>query len=150
MRPIPVRPVRQALVQAIIAAVALLSGPGGLAGFLRRDSSTAAGRAGLPLDIGYSSTVPAHIRKAVRIRARGQCEWAGGCRSPRALPGAPRQAPGRWRPHQPDRVRPAVLFHHQVMIHRRGWTLAVNPTAHHGLNKTRTRCSTATAHRRTG
>jgi len=53
---------------------------------------------GLPLDIGYSSTVPAHIRKAVRIRARGQCEWAGGCASPRGVPGAPRQAPGRWRP----------------------------------------------------
>ena len=61
---------RDALVQAIIGkAVELLSGPGGLASFLRREQLDArlAGPS-LPLDIGYSKSVPAHIRKAVRLR----------------------------------------------------------------------------------
>jgi hypothetical protein len=121
---------RQALVQAIIGqAVALLSGPGGLAGFLRREQLDArlAGP-GLPLDIGYSSSVPAHIRKAVRIRARGHCEWAGGCRQPAAacqVHHVKHLADGG-----PTSLTGCVLlcfFHHQVMIHQRGWTLVVNP-----------------------
>jgi hypothetical protein len=61
---------RQALEQAIIGqAVELLSGPGGLASFLRRKllESRLTGPS-LPLDIGYSDTVPAHIRNAVRLR----------------------------------------------------------------------------------
>jgi Domain of unknown function (DUF222) len=121
---------RAALVQAIIGqAVALLSGPGGLAGFLRREQLDArlAGP-GLPLDIGYSNSVPAHIRKAVRLRARGHCEWAGGCSQPA----------GACQVHHvkhladggPTSLTGCVLlcfFHHQVMIHRRGWTLVVNP-----------------------
>src|SRR5579862_1761549 len=52
---------REALERAIIGqAVALLSGPGGLASFLRRQQLGArlAGPS-LPLDIGYSDTVPA-------------------------------------------------------------------------------------------
>ncbi|HEX3957636.1 MAG TPA: DUF222 domain-containing protein, partial [Trebonia sp.] len=61
---------REALEQAIIGkAVELLSGPGGLASFLRRklleDRLTGPS---LPLDIGYSDTVPAGIRNAVRLR----------------------------------------------------------------------------------
>ena len=50
-------------------AVDLLSGPGGLAGFLRRRQLGArlAGPS-LPLDIGYSENVPAGIRSAVLLR----------------------------------------------------------------------------------
>ena len=60
-------------------AAELLSGPGGLASFLRR-RQLGARLAGpnLPLDTGYARTVPAGIRKAVRLRARGHCEWPGG------------------------------------------------------------------------
>ena len=120
----------EALVQAIIGkAVELLSGPGGLAGFLRREQLDArlAGPS-LPLDIGYSKSVPAHIRKAVRLRARGHCEWAGGCSQPA----------GACQVHHvkhladggPTSLTGCVLlcfYHHQVMIHQRGWTLIVNP-----------------------
>ena len=61
---------REALEQAVIGkAVELLSGPGGLASFLRRklldDRLTGPS---LPLDIGYSSTIPASIRNAVKLR----------------------------------------------------------------------------------
>jgi hypothetical protein len=121
---------RAALVQAIIGqAVALLSGPGGLAGFLRREQLDArlAGP-GLPLDIGYSNSVPAHIRKAVRLRARGHCEWAGGCSQPAA--GCQVHHVKHLANGGPTSLTGCVLlcfFHHQVMIHQRGWTLVVNP-----------------------
>jgi hypothetical protein len=70
---------REALERAIIGkAVALVSGPGGLASFLRREQLGArlAGPS-LPLDIGYSDDVPAAIRNAVKLRDKF-CQWAGG------------------------------------------------------------------------
>jgi hypothetical protein len=69
----------EALERAIIGkAVDLLSGPGGLASFLRRRQLGArlAGPS-LPLDIGFSETIPAGIRNAVMLRDK-YCQWAGG------------------------------------------------------------------------
>jgi hypothetical protein len=71
--------VREALEQAIIGqAVDLLSGPGGLAGFLRRRQLGArlAGPS-LPLDVGVSSDIPAAIRRAVILRDQ-HCRFPGG------------------------------------------------------------------------
>ena len=72
-----------ALEQAVIGkAVDLLSGPGGLASFLRRRQLGARlGGPSLPLDIGYAETIPAGIRNAVLLRDR-HCQWAGGCTQP--------------------------------------------------------------------
>src|SRR6476659_9995228 len=72
-----------ALEQAVIGkAVDLLSGPGGLAGFLRRRQlGTRLGGPSLPLDIGYAESVPVGIRNAVLLRDR-HCQWAGGCDQP--------------------------------------------------------------------
>ncbi len=72
-----------ALEQAVIGkAVDLLSGPGGLASFLRRRQLGARlSGPSLPLDIGYAETVPAGIRNAVLLRDR-HCQWAGGCSQP--------------------------------------------------------------------
>ena len=72
-----------ALEQAVIGkAVDLLSGPGGLASFLRRRQlGVRLGGPSLPLDIGYAETVPAGIRNAVLLRDR-HCQWAGGCTQP--------------------------------------------------------------------
>ncbi|HLN67860.1 MAG TPA: DUF222 domain-containing protein, partial [Streptosporangiaceae bacterium] len=73
----------EALERAIIGkAVDLLSGPGGLASFLRRRQLGArlAGPS-LPLDIGYAETIPAGIRNAVTLRDK-HCRWAGGCNQP--------------------------------------------------------------------
>jgi len=72
-----------AVEQAVIGkAVDLLSGPGGLASFLRRRQLEArlAGPS-LPLDIGCSENVPAGIRNAVLLRDK-RCRWAGGCNQP--------------------------------------------------------------------
>ena len=71
--------------QGIIGrAVDLVSGPGGLASFLRRRQLGArlAGPS-LPLDIGYSDTIPAGIRTAVILRDK-HCQWTGGCTQPAA------------------------------------------------------------------
>ena len=78
-------PARAALEQAIIGrAVDLLSGPGGLASFLRRRQLGARlGGPSLPLDIGYAETIPAGIRNAVILRDE-HCRWAGGCDQPAA------------------------------------------------------------------
>ena len=72
---------REALEQQIIGkAVDLLSGPGGLAGFLRRRQLGARlGGPSLPLDIGYSEDIPAGIRNAVKLRTSTA---GGGCNQP--------------------------------------------------------------------
>src|SRR5579862_3921935 len=120
---------REALEQAIIGqAVALLSGPGGLASFLRRQQLGAplAGPS-LPLDIGYSNTIPAAIRHAVTLRDQ-HCRWPGGCTQPAAacqVHHVRHKANGG-----PTSVKDCVLlcaFHHQVVIHRWGWQLVLNP-----------------------
>ncbi len=120
---------RAALERAIIGkAIDLLSGPGGLASFLRTKQLGArlAGPS-LPLDIGISSTIPAGIRTAVILRDR-KCRWPGGCEQPAAacqVHHVRHQAHGG-----PTSVAGCVLlcnYHHQVVIHRQGWTLVLNP-----------------------
>jgi hypothetical protein len=118
-----------AIEQAVIGkAVDLLSGPGGLASFLRRrELGVRLGGPSLPLDIGYAETVPAGIRNAVLLRDR-HCQWAGGCTQPA---GACQVHHTRHKAHGgTTSVKDCVLlcpFHHQIVIHRWGWTLVVNP-----------------------
>jgi hypothetical protein len=120
---------REALERAIIGkAVDLLSGPGGLASFLRRRQLGARlGGPSLPLDIGVAETVPAGIRNAVLLRDQ-HCQWAGRCDQPAAaceVHHTRHKANGG-----PTSVKSCVLlcfFHHQVVIHRWGWTLILNP-----------------------
>jgi hypothetical protein len=120
---------REALEQAIVGkAAALLSGPGGLASFLRRNQlGVRLAGPSLPLDIGYSDTIPASIRNAVRLRDK-HCQWAGGCDQPAAACDVHHTT------HKADggktSLKDCVLlcrFHHLIAIHRWGWTLAVNP-----------------------
>jgi len=115
--------------QAVIGkAVDLLAGPGGLASFLRRRQlGVRLAGPSLPLDIGYAETVPAGIRNAVLLRDR-HCQWAGGCTQPAGA------CEVHHTKHKADggktSVKDCVLlcpFHHQIVIHRWGWTLAVNP-----------------------
>ena len=69
----------EALEQAIIGkAVDLVSGPGGLASFLRRRQLGARlGGPSLPLDVGVSTDIPAAIRRAVILRDQ-HCRFPGG------------------------------------------------------------------------
>ena len=122
-------PSRDALQRAVIGkAIDLLSGPGGLASFLRTNQLGArlAGPS-LPLDIGYATTIPPGIRNAVILRDR-RCRWPGGCNQPAAaceVHHVKHKAHGG-----PTSLKECVLlcsFHHQVVIHRWGWTLVLNP-----------------------
>ena len=67
------------LRHAIIGkAVDLVSGPGGLASFLRtRLLGARLSGPSLPLDVGHSAEIPAAIRRAVILRDQ-HCRWAGG------------------------------------------------------------------------
>jgi hypothetical protein len=119
----------EALEQAIIGkAVDLVSGPGGLASFLRRRQLGARlGGPSLPLDVGFSETIPAAIRNAVTLRDK-HCQWAGTCNQPASacqVHHVRHKANGG-----KTSVRDCVLlcfFHHQICIHRWGWTLVLNP-----------------------
>ena len=119
----------EALERAIIGkAVDLVSGPGGLASFLRRRQLGARlGGPSLPLDIGYAETIPAGIRNAVILRDK-HCQWAGKCNQPASA------CEVHHVKHKKNggktSVKDCVLlcfFHHQICIHRWGWTLVLNP-----------------------
>jgi hypothetical protein len=134
--------VQEILEQEVIGtAVALLSGPGGLASFLRRRQlgSRLAGRS-LPLDVGISSDIPAAIRRAV-IERDQHCQFPGGCDQPAS------GCEVHHLTHKADggktSVKDCMLFcthHHQVEIHRNGWTVILNPDGSvTALNKDRTK-----------
>jgi hypothetical protein len=120
---------REALEQAIIGkAVDLLSGPGGLASFLRRrELGARLGGPSLPLDVGVSENVPAGIRNAVLLRDK-HCQWAGRCYQPAAacqVHHVKHKARGG-----KTSVKDCLLlcwYHHEVVVHRWGWTVVLNP-----------------------
>ena len=120
---------REALEQAIIGkAVGLVSGPGGLASFLRRRQLGARlGGPSLPLDVGVSSDIPAAIRRAVILRDQ-HCRFPGGCDQPAA------GCEVHHLTHKADGGKTSVkdcalfcFFHHQIVIHQWGWTVVLNP-----------------------
>jgi hypothetical protein len=120
---------RDALEQQVIGrAVALVSGPGGLASFLRRrELGGRLGGPSLPLDVGVSRGVPAAIRTAVIARDQ-HCRFPDGCDQP---------ASGCEIHHTTPQVHGGetsvddcglfCFFHHHVVIHLWGWTVVLNP-----------------------
>ena len=127
--PAPDTPAEEALEQAIIGkAVDLLSGPGGLASFLRRRQLGARlGGPSLPLDVGVSADIPAAIRRAVILRDQ-HCRFPGGCDQPAA--GCEVHHLRHRKDGGPTSVKDCALFcffHHQVVIHQWGWTVVLNP-----------------------
>ncbi len=120
---------REALEMAIIGkAVDLLSGPGGLASFLRRRQLGARlGGPSLPLDVGFSEDVPAGIRHAVRLRDQ-HCRFPGGCYQPASACHV-HHVKHKSRGGKTS-VKDCVLlcpYHHLIVIHQMGWTLVLNP-----------------------
>ena len=109
-------------------AVALLSGPGGLAGFLRRQlAGKGLDGPSLPLDVGETGRIPPQIRRAVTVRDR-HCAFPGGCDQPAAAcephHTVPRAGHGR------TALRLLGLFcwhHHHIVVHTWGWTLKIQP-----------------------
>ena len=119
------RPARQL---TIAHAVQLLSGPDGLAGWLRtRQHTGLPGAVSLPLDIGAATdTIPAHLRRAVACRDR-HCRFPG-CEQPPAACHVHHLTPrSQGGPTSLANCALACTFHHLVAIHRWGWTLTLNP-----------------------
>ena len=118
----------QALRYAIARlAIDFVSGPAGIAAWLRTTLlAPPYNTPSLPLDIGYSDSIPASIRRAVQLRDRG-CAW------PRC------GRPAAWcdvhhLQHKKDGGKTSVSdcvllcqFHHDICIHRRGWRLVLHP-----------------------
>ncbi len=109
-------------------AVDLVSGPAGVASILRRGLLEHPWNTpSLPLDVGYSESIPVAIRRAVLWRDKYKCAW------PRC------GRPAAWSDihhikHKKDGGKTSVdscvclcQFHHDICIHRWGWRIAVNP-----------------------
>jgi hypothetical protein len=119
----------QALRQILISRAAdLLSGPAGLAAYLRTGLlGGPAASVSLPLDTGAATeTIPAHLRRLVTARDR-HCRFPG-CHQPPAA-------------CQPHHIVPRsqggktcltnllllCMFHHLIAVHRWGWGIALLP-----------------------
>ena len=108
-------------------AVDLVSGPSGVAAVLRRGLlEKPYNTPSLPLDIGYSDSIPWQIRRAVLLRDR-QCAWPR-CGRPVVYCDVHHLR------HKEDGGETSVdncvcvcQFHHDVCIHRRGWQLILHP-----------------------
>jgi hypothetical protein len=108
-------------------AVDLVSGPAGVAAILRRGLlDKPYNTPSLPLDIGYSNSIPWQIRRAVLLRDR-TCAWPK-CSRPAV------HCDVHHLRHKQDGGETSVdncalvcQFHHDVCIHRRGWQLILHP-----------------------
>jgi len=108
-------------------AVDLVSGPVGLAAYLRTQLLEAPWNTpSLPLDIGYSDSIPAHIRRAVLLRDK-RCAWPR-CGRPAVYCDVHHLR------HKKDGGKTSATdcvllcqFHHDVCIHRWGWQLILHP-----------------------
>jgi Domain of unknown function (DUF222) len=121
----------QALRYAIARlAIDLASGPAGIASVLRRSLlDEPFNSKSVILDVGVSSSIPPHIRRAVQLRAKGCCEWPG-C-TKRAV-----HCDIHHLRHQQDGGETSLTncvllcqFHHDTCVHRRGWRLILHPDA---------------------
>ncbi len=119
------RAARQMIVKT---AAGLLSGPGGLASYLRtRLAPGTVASVSLPLDVGaLTETIPVHLRRAVAVRDRG-CRFPG-CDQPAAACQphhiVPRAQGG---PTCLTNLMLLCSFHHLIAVHRWGWGIVLHP-----------------------
>jgi hypothetical protein len=133
----PLSPETIARLRGSLLAMAadVLSGPGGLAAWLRQSllpggpgaSASLPLDVPLPLDTGEAgSAIPAHLRRAATAR-HPHCAFPG-CGQPASVCQihhlTPRSAGG---PTTLRNLVPLCGFHHLTVIHRWGWTLTLHP-----------------------
>jgi len=114
--------------QILAKILAVLSGPGGAASFLRRNlAGQGLNGPSLPLDVGQTDEIPLHLRRLVALRDQ-HCQFPGGCDQP-ASGCEPHHVQ-----HRADGGRTSLTnlkdycwWHHHVVLHELGWTLTVHP-----------------------
>jgi hypothetical protein len=114
--------------QILGRVIQIVSGPGGLASFLRRNllGKPLAGPS-LPLDVGQTDEIPVHLRRLVALRDQG-CQHPGGCDQP-AAGCEPHHVVHRadGGPTSLTNLKDYCWWHHHVLLHQLGWTLTVHP-----------------------
>jgi hypothetical protein len=108
-------------------AVSMLSGPTGLAAYLRTQLTGGFfPSASLPLDLGQpTEEVPPHLRRAVIKRDR-HCSFPG-CSLPPVRCHVHHVIPrSKGGPTRLDNLTLLCSFHHLIAIHRRGWSLTLH------------------------
>jgi hypothetical protein len=117
------------LEQQILARVLqVVSGPGGVASFLRRNlMGKGLNGPSLPLDVGQTDDIPVHLRRLVALRDQ-KCQYPGGCDQP-ASGCEPHHVM-----HRADgghtsltNLKDYCWWHHHVVLHELGWQLTVHP-----------------------
>jgi hypothetical protein len=114
--------------QILATVVQIVSGPGGVASFLRRNLlGKGLNGPSLPLDVGQTDDIPVHLRRLVALRDQ-TCQFPGGCDQP-ASGCEPHHVV-----HRSDGGRTSLAYlknycwwHHHVVLHRMGWKLTVYP-----------------------
>jgi len=114
--------------QILSTIIGVVSGPGGVASFLRRNLlGKGLNGPSLPLDVGQTDDIPVHLRRLVALRDQ-TCQFPGGCDQPAA--GCEphhvlhRQDGGRT---SLTNLKDYCWWHHHVVLHQMGWKLAVHP-----------------------
>jgi hypothetical protein len=133
--PLPAETLARLRGSLLAVATDVVSGPGGLASWLRQSLLAGSPGAGpslpldvpIPLDTGQAEpAIPAHLRRAVTTRhpccAFPGCDQPASCCQIHHL--IPRSAGGAT--VLPNLV-PLCAFHHLTVIHRWGWTLRLHP-----------------------
>jgi Domain of unknown function (DUF222)/HNH endonuclease len=105
-------------------AIALLSGPTGLAAYLRTQAQPhPLNSPALPLDLGTPTPIiPPHLRRAVTLRDQ-HCQFPGCTQPPEVCQIHHLQPRAHDGPTDLGNLTLLCRFHHLVAIHRWGWTL---------------------------
>ena len=114
--------------QILAKVIQIVSGPSGVASFLRRNLlGKGLGGPSLPLDVGQTDEIPLHLRRLVTLRDQ-TCQYPGGCDQP-ASGCEPHHVV-----HRADGGRTSLTglknychWHHHVVLHEMGWALTVYP-----------------------
>ena len=114
--------------QILATVLQIVSGPGGVASFLRRNLlGKGLNGPSLPLDVGQTDDIPVHLRRLVALRDQ-TCQFPGGCDQP-ASACEPHHVV-----HRQDGGHTSLAglksycwWHHHVVLHEMGWQLTVRP-----------------------
>ena len=114
--------------QILATVLQIVSGPGGVASFLRRNLlGKGLNGPSLPLDVGQTDDIPVHLRRLVALRDQ-RCQFPGGCDQP-ATACEPHHVV-----HRQDGGHTSLAglknycwWHHHVVLHEMGWQLTVHP-----------------------